>query len=46
MTTQQVEVIEFVLLIDFNDYKILNAYPFTIRRKDTHRTMKESIDAY
>ena len=44
MTTQQQnEAIDFVHLLDFNDYEILNVYPFTIRRKDTHRIVKESI---
>ena len=47
MTTQQQnEAIEFVPLLDFDNYEILNTYPFTIRHKDTHRVVSESNDAY
>ena len=34
---QQNESVDFVPSLDFDDYEILNAYPFTIRRKGTHR---------
>ena len=40
---QQNEAIDFVPLLNFIDYEILNAYPFTIRHKDTHRVVSESI---
>ena len=36
MTTQQVEIIEFVHLLNFNDYEILNTYSLTIKHKETH----------
>ena len=45
-TQQQSESVEFVPLLNFNGYEILNTYPFTIRHKDTHRVVSESIDAY
>ena len=35
--------IEFVPLNGFADYEILNDYPFTIRRADTHYLISESI---
>ena len=35
--------IEFVSLAQYPDYEILNAHPFTIRRKDNHYEIKESI---
>ena len=44
MTAQQNEAIDFVPLLNFNDYEILNVYPFTIRHKDTHRVVSESIN--
>lgn len=43
---QQSEAIDFVPLLDFIDYEILNVYPFTIRHKDTHRVVSTSNDAY
>ena len=40
------QVVEFEPLNGFeNDYEILNQYPFTIRRKDTHRVVKDSLSA-
>ena len=36
---QQNESVDFVPSLDFDDYEILNAYPFTIRRKGTHRVV-------
>ena len=33
--------VEFIPLKDFDDYEILSAYPFTIRRKDNHHEVKE-----
>lgn len=36
--------VEFVQLNDFPDYEILNVYPFTIRRKETHREVKDTFD--
>ena len=45
MTAQQNEAIDFIPLLDFIDYEILNTYPFTIRRKDTHRVVNEVIDS-
>ena len=39
------QVVEFEPLNGFeNDYEILNDYPFTIRRKDTHRVVKDSLN--
>lgn len=35
------KVIEFVPLLDHEDYEILNDYPFTIRRKDNHYEIRE-----
>ena len=37
------QTIEFVQLLDFNDYEILNQYPFTIRRKDNHCVVSETL---
>lgn len=37
------EVIDFVTLNECSDYEILNKYPFTIRRKDNHYVVKESL---
>ena len=34
--------VEFVSLLNHDDYEILNIYPFTIRRKDNHYEVKES----
>ena len=36
------EAVEFVPLLDHDDYEILNVYPFTIRRKDNHYEVKGS----
>ena len=36
--------VEFVSLLNHDDYEILNIYPFTIRRKDNHYEVKESND--
>ena len=38
------KVVEFVPLLDHDDYEILNEYPFTIRRKDNHYEISESIN--
>lgn len=38
------ETIEFVPLKEYNDYEILNQYPFTIRRKKDHYIIKEYIE--
>lgn len=35
--------IEFIPLAQYPDYEILNVHPFTIRRKDNHYEIKESI---
>ncbi len=44
MTTDQ--VIDFVPLTDFDDYEILNQYPYTVRRKNNHRIISEYTDEY
>ena len=36
------KVVEFIPLLDHDDYEILNEYPFTIRRKDNHYAIKEN----
>lgn len=33
--------VEFVPLLDHDDYEILNKYPFTIRRKKDHYEISE-----
>ena len=38
------QTIEFVPLDDYIDYEILSQYPFTIRRKDNHYVVKETIN--
>ena len=39
------QVVEFEPLKGFeNDYEILNDYPFTIRRKNNHRVVKDSLN--
>ena len=38
------QTVEFVPLNGFDDYEILNQYPFTIRRKDNHYEVKEHND--
>ena len=35
------QTVEFVPLLDHDDYEILNQFPFTIRRKDNHLEVKE-----
>ena len=42
MATEQ--AIEFIPLAQYPDYEILNAHPFTIRRKDNHYEVKERIN--
>ena len=42
---EQTEPVEFVTLKDHDDYEILNAFPFTIRRKDNHYEVKESLNS-
>ncbi|KAK8896911.1 hypothetical protein M9Y10_014837 [Tritrichomonas musculus] len=42
MSTEQ--TIEFISLTDFSDYEILNQYPFTIRKKNDHYIVKETIN--
>lgn len=37
-------VVEFVELLNHNDYEILTVYPFTIRRKDNHYEIKDVFD--
>ena len=39
----QNDVVEFVTLLNHDDYEILNQYPFTIRRKRDHYVISESI---
>lgn len=36
--------VEFVQLLNHNDYEILTVYPFTIRRKDNHYEVKDGLD--
>ena len=36
--------VEFVSLLDYDDYEILTVYPFTIRRKDNHYEVSECIN--
>ena len=36
-------VVEFVDLVNHPNYEILNVFPFTIRRKDNHYVVKDSI---
>lgn len=38
------EVIEFVPLLNHDNYEILNQYPFTIRKKINHQVVKEYIE--
>ena len=39
---KQTETVEFVDLLNHNDYEILTVYPFTIRKKSNHYEVKES----
>ena len=39
------ELVQFVPLKGFDDYEILNQYLFTIRRKDNHHEVKESVES-
>ena len=43
MTQAENTPAEFVDLMNHPDYEILNAYPFTIRRKDIHHELKEGL---
>ena len=36
-------IVEFVPLNNFEDYEILNTYPYSIRRKDNHREVKTYV---
>ena len=42
MSQAETTPIEFVDLLNHPDYEILNAYPFTIRKKANHHILKES----
>ena len=43
-SSEEAQVVEFVPLLNFeNDDEILNDYPFTIRKKENHRALKESL---
>ena len=42
MATEQ--TIDFTPLNDYPDYEILTQYPFTIRKKDNHYILKETIN--
>ena len=47
MTTDSAhsQTVEFVPLLNFeDDYEILNAYPFTIRKKSNHQIINESLN--
>ena len=37
-------IVEFVPLNNFEDYEILNIYPYSIRRKDNYREVSTHID--
>ena len=43
MTSSVGQVVEFVQLNGFDDYEILNDYPFTIRKKSNKRVIKETV---
>lgn len=45
MTQAENTTVEFVDLLNFADYEILNEYPFTIRRKDNQYVVKESFNS-
>ena len=36
-------IAEFIPLLNHDDYEILSTFPFTIRRKDNHYEVKESV---
>ena len=38
------QVVEFIDLVNHTNYEILNKEPFTIRRKDNHHEIKETLD--
>ena len=38
------QAIEFISINEYQDYEILNQYPFTIRRKDNYYVVKETIN--
>ena len=40
------EPVEFVSLLNHNNYEILNHYPFTIRKRDTHDIVNDNQNAY
>ena len=47
MTQAEITPVEFVDLLGFADYEILNRYPFTIRRKDNKKVVSEwNTDGY
>ena len=46
MTSDEGHVIEFVQLNGFDDYEILNDFPFMIRKKANKRVLKESLNNY
>ena len=37
------QAIDFIPLINFQDYEILNQYPYSIRRKQDHYMLKETL---
>ena len=43
MSSEEGSVVDFVSLNGFDDYEILNDYPFTIRKKSNQRVVKETI---
>ena len=43
MTSDEGHVIEFVQLNGFDDYEILNDFPFTIRKKANHKIVHQSL---
>ncbi|KAK8840747.1 hypothetical protein M9Y10_030524 [Tritrichomonas musculus] len=40
------EVIEFVPLLNHDNYEILNQYPFTIRKRDTHKVINDNTSNF
>ena len=40
------ETIEFVPLLNHDNYEILNQYPFTIRKRDTHKIVNDRRNNY
>ena len=41
MMSVESQPVEFVSLLDYDEYEILTVYPFTIRRKDNHYEVSE-----